>query len=146
MAVRTYDRKKVLALLKKKALEWIENEDEKQKVLAEIVSLRNMDIMKLLSRQQKIFTPEMFQMDMTSYANKDFLNRVLSKYGRKFNLDDEYDGKWMMKRACAVGNRKMILAVLKAKNGYDYLPCIRFGEFWNRMIFIEMWLLNCYNV
>lgn len=121
-AVRKYDREKVLALLKKKALKQIENEDERQKILSEIVSLRNMDIMKLLSKQQKVFSPKMFQMDMTSYANRAFLNRILSKYGRKFKLDDESVGKWMMKTACTVGNRKMVLAVLKAKNGYDYLP------------------------
>lgn len=121
-AARKHDKKKVLFLLKKKALEQIDNIEEKQQIITDIVNLRNLDIMKILAKKQTVFYPEMFGMNMSNYMNRDFMNRVLSKYGRQFDLEDAQVKKWMMETACKVGNKKMVREVLKSRNGYNYLP------------------------
>lgn len=105
-AARKRDKKEVLFLLKKKTLEQIDNIEEKQQIITEIVNLRSLDIMKILAKKQTSFYPKMFEMNMSNYMNRDFMNRVLSKYGRKFDLEDVQVKKWMMKTACKVGNKK----------------------------------------
>lgn len=129
-AIAKHNSSKVLILLKSKEniLNQTKNEEEKQQIIASIVKLRRMDIMRLLARQLKSFNPTMFRMDMKGYANKDFMNNVLSKYRRKFDLEDENIGKWVMKTACTVGNRKMVFNVLKTRNGYCYLPYLAGAE------------------
>lgn len=119
---RKRDKKEVLFLLKKNTLEQIDNIEEKQQIITEIVNLRSLDIMKILAKKQTSFYPKMFEMNMSNYMNRDFMNRVLSKYGRKFDLEDVQVKKWMMKTACKVGNKKMVQEVLKSRNGYNYLP------------------------
>ena len=60
-AIKKYDRAGVLALLKKNALSEIEDEQEREKLIADMIALKSHDIIKELEKQIKFFTAEMFR-------------------------------------------------------------------------------------
>ena len=120
-AIKKYDRAGVLALLKKNALSEIEDEQEREKLIADIIALKSHDIIKELEKQIKFFTAEMFRLDMTNYHNRTFMKEVFLKYGRKFDLGNKEMLPWLMKMACLSDCRQMAEKVLKTAEGNQYL-------------------------
>lgn len=120
-AIKKYDRAGVLALLKKNALSEIEDEQEREKLIADMIALKSHDIIKELEKQIKFFTAEMFRLDMTNYHNRTFMKEVFLKYGRKFDLGNKEMLPWLMKMACLSDCRQMAEKVLKTAEGNQYL-------------------------
>ena len=87
-AVRGREREKALELLKKGALDGLTKE-QRLEIYKSLMTLRNMEIIHYLAKQEEKFSSEMLRMDFEPYLNKNFVRQVLARYRKKFDLTDE---------------------------------------------------------
>lgn len=111
-AIRKNDRGQVITLLKRKTFKYL-NDEEKKQIARDAIGLRNINIMKVLSKKLPQFTPQMFEMDIKNMKTRLFMNQVLDKYAKKFDIKDNEIQHWLIKISCQIGNRNMINQLLK---------------------------------
>jgi len=122
-AISHYQRENVMYLLKNGVLSGL-GDEELASIRRRLVSLRSTEIMDFLSRQKEFFTADMIQLDFGVFQNKKFIQEVLEKYNRKFNLSAESECKKLFTLACSVDDGKMIQQLIRQKKATDCYPMI----------------------
>ncbi len=111
-AISKFNRDEVLRILKSKAVD-ITSLDNTQEVYGQLVALRDLRIMDCLASQMEYFNQDMFQVDLENGRNRDFINQVLTKHYKKFNLNDTQTADALFSLSLAVGNVKIPTAIMK---------------------------------
>ena len=122
-AIRGRERKKALELLKKGALDGLAQE-QRLEICKSLMTLRNMDIIHYLAKQEEKFSSEMLRMDFEPYLNKNFVRQVLARHRKKFDLEDERECENLFEIACQVNDPETVKYLIRqnrAKSRYALL-------------------------
>lgn len=122
-AIQTCHRDDVIYLLKQNALNLIP-ENEKEAVCKDLLALRSMTIVELLSKNQNIFTPEFLQLDFSNWQNREFIKKILEKYSKKFDWNTEDGCKQLMTLACTVDSTSTVQALIRQKKSTSCYPML----------------------
>ena len=106
-AVRGREREKALELLKKGALDGLTKE-QRLEIYKSLMTLRNMEIIHYLAKQEEKFSSEMLRMDFEPYLNKNFVRQVLARYRKKFDLTDERECENLFEIACEANDAETV--------------------------------------
>lgn len=122
-AVRGREREKALELLKKGALDGLTKE-QRLEIYKSLMTLRNMEIIHYLAKQEEKFSSEMLRMDFEPYLNKNFVRQVLARYRKKFDLTDERECENLFEIACEANDAETVKYLIRqgrGKNRYALL-------------------------
>lgn len=122
-AIKLYHRSEVADLLKQGALKQIP-EEEQLELCQSLIALRDMKIVDILSRDPAIFQPDILKLDFTSWNNREFIIKVLDKYKKKFNLNDEKTFKQLFDIACTADSTDTVRFLLKQKKAVSCYPLL----------------------
>ena len=118
-SIRKYDRPSVLMLLQQDTLELISKEEQTE-IIRQIVGLRDMSLIDALSKKLEFFSVEMMEIDTNNHLNTIFLNQLLNKYNKKFDLSDKKIFQSLFAFSCKIGNTKTASILLKKAPEQDY--------------------------
>ena len=122
-AIRGREREKALELLKKGVLDGL-TQEQRLDICKSLMTLRNMDIIHYLAKQEGKFSSEMLRMDFEPYLNKNFVRQVLARHRKKFDLEDERECENLFEIACQVNDPetvKFLIRQNRAKSRYMLL-------------------------
>ncbi|MCD7980742.1 MAG: FKBP-type peptidyl-prolyl cis-trans isomerase [Clostridiales bacterium] len=117
-AIDRYQRENVMSLLRGGALTGLTGE-ERTRTCRRLASLRSMEIMDFLSRQKEPFTADMLRLDFSVFQNKKFVQEVLEKYSKKFDLSDAEECRKLFSLACSVDDGKTVRNLIRQKKATD---------------------------
>ncbi len=115
-AVRGREREKALELLKKGALDGV-TQEQRQEICKSLMTLRNMDIINYLAKQEEKFSSEMLRMDFEPYLNKNFVRQVLARHRKKFDLEDERECENLFEIACQANDPETVKYLIRQGRG-----------------------------
>lgn len=118
--IREYKREEIRTYLKKGILKELSGE-EKGPLLQELVALRDMQIVKILSKELDTFNPDMLDIDCSNWQNRNFISEILDKYPKKFDWTDDQVCEKLFDFACRVthpGTAERIIRKKKAVSRY----------------------------
>lgn len=115
-AVRGREREKALELLKKGALDGLTKEQWLE-IYKSLMTLRNMEIIHYLAKQEEKFSSEMLRMDFEPYLNKNFVRQVLARYRKKFDLTDERECENLFEIACQANDPETVKYLIRQGRG-----------------------------
>ena len=118
-AIERYQRENVMILLKGGVLTGLAVGEERTSICRRLASLRSMEIMDFLSRQKEPFTADMLRLDFSVFQNKKFIQEVLEKYSKKFDLSDEEECRKLFLLACSVDDAKTVRNLIRQKKATD---------------------------
>ena len=110
--MKKFHRDEVLKILKGKTLN-LTDYDDYDTICHELIELRDMRIVDCLSQQMEHFQVSMFDVDLDNGRNRDFINEVLAKHYKKFDLGGTQVRNDLFEIACKVGNTKLPAQLLK---------------------------------
>lgn len=113
--MRKSNRDEVLRILKSKEID-IASMENAGEVYARLAGLRDLRIMNCLASQTAHFPTDMFRLDLDNGRNRDFVNQVLSKYVKKFDLNDSKTAEELFALALKIGNVKIPTIIMKKKS------------------------------
>ncbi|MGN0485352.1 MAG: FKBP-type peptidyl-prolyl cis-trans isomerase [Lachnospiraceae bacterium] len=113
-AIKAMKRTEVEKLLKKGALECVPG-GEKTDICRRLVALRDEKIMAVLAKKLDRFTPNLFQLDLTNWNNRNFVSEILGKYRKKFDLNDGSVCEQLFEIACQVDHKPTVSYLVKEK-------------------------------
>lgn len=94
--------------------------------MKEQVVIRDEKAIAKLAKEQKQFDITMLDVDLQNFKNKNYVNLLLNKYLKKFDLEDEEVCKTIFVVACEAGNKKAVATLIKQKKAvkkYSYIAC-----------------------
>ena len=112
--IREYKREEIRTYLKKGILKELSGE-EKDRILLELVSLRDSQIMKILSKELKTFDPQMLDIDCSNWQNRNFIIEILNKYSGKFDWTDSQVCEKLFDLACRVTHPGTVERLIRQK-------------------------------
>ncbi len=83
--------------------------------MKEQVALRDEKVIAKLAKEVQTFEPDMLDLDLRNWRNREFVNLVMDKYQKKFDWTNDAVCEEMFDIACAVDNKKTILFLIKQK-------------------------------
>ncbi len=108
------NRDEVLRILKSKEVD-VTSLENAEEVYAQLVGLRDLRIVNCLASQMVHFPTSMLQIDLDNGRNRDFVNQVLSKYSKKFDLSDSETAEELFALALRIGNVKIPTVMMRKK-------------------------------
>lgn len=126
-AVRGREREKALELLKKGALDGLTKE-QRLEIYKSLMTLRNMEIIHYLAKQEEKFSSEMLRMDFEPYLNKNFVRQVLARYRKKFDLTDERECENLFEIACEANDAETVKYLIRQGRGKNRYALLGEGE------------------
>ena len=108
--------KKRWKLQKKGALDGLTKE-QRLEIYKSLMTLRNMEIIHYLAKQEEKFSSEMLRMDFEPYLNKNFVRQVLARYGKKFDLTDERECENLFEIACEANDAETVKYLIRQDAG-----------------------------
>ena len=115
--IRAWKLEEVLEAVKQGALSEV-GEEERSSLCQELLALRNMKIADALVKQVGYLDGDMFAlMDMKNWNNREFANRVIARYKKKFHWEQEEACEKMVKLACDLNNPSLAMGLVKKKKG-----------------------------
>lgn len=116
-------REQAVKLVREGALEKADR-TEKTQICQKIISTRDRQFLEVLAKKLDYFEPEMLLLDFGNWNNREFIRGILSKYKKKFNLENEETCVNLFDIACEVESEEMLIFLIrknKASSGYSRL-------------------------
>lgn len=120
-AIKAYRRDEVAMLLKQGVLEQMD-EKEQMPICRKLIAMRSMEIVEILSKKSSVFRPEILKLDLSSWNNREFVQKVLTKYRKKFQLNDEKISCSLFEIACEAGSADTVRLLIKQKKAVSAYP------------------------
>ncbi len=122
-AINKYQRQVVMRMLKGGVLNDLD-EEKRADLCHRLAALRSMEIIEFLSKDTKTFSADMLYLDFDVFQNRNFVNEVLEKFGKKFDISDAEECKKLFSLACAVNNYKTVKTLIRQKKAVECYPLI----------------------
>jgi len=116
--MKRHNRDAVVNLLKDGAFEQIV-EEEMMQMCAELIALRDKEIVAVLAKKIDKFEPEMLKLDLDNWNNREFVNYILDKYNKKIDWNDEMVCDEMFEIACKADNVKTVRFLIKQRRAFS---------------------------
>ena len=87
--------------------------------MKEKVALRDEKVIAQLAKEVQTFEPNMFDLDLKNWKNREFVTKVMDKYHKKFDWTDDVVCEEMFDIAYVVENKKTILYLIKQKRAVN---------------------------
>ena len=112
--IQEYRREEIREQLKKGILKEIP-EEEKMRTLQNLIALRDVQIVKILSKELDTFNPQILDIDCSSWQNRDFIADVLNKYSKKFDWKNDGVCEELFDLACRVTHPATAERIIRQK-------------------------------
>lgn len=83
--------------------------------MKEKVALRDEKVIAQLAKEVQTFEPNMFDLDLKNWKNREFVGKIMDKYHKKFDWTDDAVCEEMFDIACVVENKKTLLYLIKQR-------------------------------
>lgn len=122
--IRSGRYEKILETLKQEAMAEL-SQEERDHLYREMIALRNMKVVDALVRQTEYLDADMFSgMDLKSWNNREFANRVLARHMKRFRWQEEEACEKMLELACQLENASVAEWLIRKRKAVKKYPVL----------------------